>query len=146
MHSGARAEDAAAQALLDAGLELVARNVRVGRLEIDLVFRDGPVIIVVEVRTRGPGAWQRALDSIDPKKQARVRTAGERLWRARFANDPSAERICGCGSAPARETMSRPTTIVRASVKPRVAIFHTFIGQLLAYCLATREPMGVPFP
>ena len=39
MRSGARAEDAAAQALLDAGLELVARNVRVGRLEIDPAAR-----------------------------------------------------------------------------------------------------------
>ncbi len=93
MTSGARAEDAAAQALVDAGLELLARNVRVGRLEIDLVFRDGPVIVVVEVRTRGPGAWQRALDSIDAKKRARVRTAGERLWRARYARDPGAERM-----------------------------------------------------
>ena len=63
-------------------------NLRVGRLELDVVAREGPVIAVVEVRTRGPGAWVRALDSVDAKKRARVRRAGERLWRERFARDP----------------------------------------------------------
>lgn len=72
---------------------LLGANLRVGRFELDLVFRDGPVIVVVEVRYRGPGSWQRALDSVDKRKQVRVRTAGERLWRARFARDASAERM-----------------------------------------------------
>src|SRR4051794_27680428 len=93
MTSGARAEDAAARSLVQSGLELLEKNLRVGRLEIDLVLRDGPVIVVVEVRTRGPGSWQRALDSIDEKKRARIRRAGERLWRERFAKDPSVERM-----------------------------------------------------
>jgi putative endonuclease len=57
------------------------------------VLRDGPVIAVVEVRTRGPGSFLRALDSVDHRKQARVRAAGERLWRTRFARDPSVERM-----------------------------------------------------
>jgi putative endonuclease len=90
---GARAEEAVARHLAALGLEILAVNLRVGRLELDVVARDGPVIAVVEVRTRGPGAWQRALDSIDPRKQARVRAAGERLWRQRFAGDRRAERM-----------------------------------------------------
>jgi putative endonuclease len=93
MSSGAWAEDAAARALVASGLVLLERNLRVGRLEIDLVLRDGPVIVVVEVRTRGPGSWQRALDSIDPKKRARIRKAGERLWRERYAGDSGVERM-----------------------------------------------------
>lgn len=57
------------------------------------MLRDGPVIVVIEVRTRGPGSWQRALDSVDIRKRARVRTAGERLWRDRFKRDASVERM-----------------------------------------------------
>jgi putative endonuclease len=72
---------------------VLAVNLRVGHLELDVVAREGAVIAVVEVRTRGPGAWVRALDSVDAKKQARVRRAGERLWRRRFARDPTAERM-----------------------------------------------------
>jgi putative endonuclease len=51
------------------------------------------VIVVVEVRTRGRGAWVRALDSIDAKKRDRLRAAGERLWRERFATDASVARL-----------------------------------------------------
>ena len=50
-------------------------------------------IVVVEVRTRGPASWQRALDSIDAKKRERLRAAGERLWRERFATDATLERL-----------------------------------------------------
>lgn len=93
MARGARAERAAADYLIASGLQVLARNVRVGRLEIDLVARDGPVIAVVEVRTRGQGSWQRALDSVDHRKRARLRQAGERLWRDRFSQEPDVERM-----------------------------------------------------
>ncbi len=71
----------------------MATNVRVGRLELDIVAREGPVVIVVEVRTRSAGAWVRAIDSVDRRKRERVRRAGEALWAARFAEDPSVERM-----------------------------------------------------
>ena len=91
--TGARAERAVAAHLAASGMEIIALNLRVGRLELDIVARDGPVIAVVEVRSRGSGAWVRALDSIDAKKRDRVRRAGERLWRERFAGDASVERM-----------------------------------------------------
>lgn len=90
---GSRAEAAVAAHLAAAGLEILAMNLRVGRLELDVVARDGPVIAVVEVRARGPGAWVRPMDSVDAKKRARLRAAGERLWRERFANDLTVERM-----------------------------------------------------
>jgi putative endonuclease len=90
---GAQAEQLVAEHLAAAGLEIVARNLRVGRFELDVVARDGPVIVVVEVRSRGPGAWVRAFDSVDAKKRARLRRAGERLWRDRYARDASVERM-----------------------------------------------------
>jgi putative endonuclease len=87
------AEEAVADFLAAQGFEVVARNVRVGRLEIDVVIRDGPVIAVVEVRTRGAGSWQKGLDSIDARKRARLREAGARLWRDRFASARGIERM-----------------------------------------------------
>ncbi|MFT3771947.1 MAG: YraN family protein [Minicystis sp.] len=90
---GARAEELVAAHLAAAGLTILAVNLRVGRLELDVVARDGPVIAVVEVRARGPGSWVRPLDSVDARKQQRVRRAGERLWRERFAKDRSIERM-----------------------------------------------------
>jgi putative endonuclease len=90
---GDRAERAAADWFIAKGFELLATNVRVGRFEVDLVLRDGPVIVCVEVRTRGPGSWTGALESIDAKKRARLRAAGKRLWLDRFARDVTVERL-----------------------------------------------------
>jgi len=90
---GARAEAAVAAYLAAQGIEILGLNVRVGRLEVDIIARDGPVVIIVEVRTRGRGAYVKAFDSIDAKKRARVRRAGERLWRDRFSRMPGVERM-----------------------------------------------------
>jgi Holliday junction resolvase-like predicted endonuclease len=65
----------------------------VGRLELDVVAREDRVIVVVEVRTRGPGAWTSGFGSIDSSKRQRVRRAGERLWRDRYKNDSSVDRL-----------------------------------------------------
>ena len=90
---GSRAAAAVVAHLRAAGIEIIAVNLRVGRLELDVVAREGAVIVIVEVRARGPGAWVRAMDSVDPKKRARLRTAGEQLWRDRYASDPTVERM-----------------------------------------------------
>lgn len=90
---GDRAERAAADFLERAGYLVVAANLRVGRLEIDLVAREGRVVAVVEVRSRGPGSWVRALDSVDAKKRERIRRAGTRLWQERFTHDPTVDRM-----------------------------------------------------
>ncbi|MFO0614046.1 MAG: YraN family protein [Polyangiaceae bacterium] len=90
---GARGERLAAGFFEEAGYVVWGRNVRVGRLEVDLVVRDGAVIAVVEVRVRGPGAWVGPLASVDPKKQLRIRRAGELLWQRVFKKDASLERM-----------------------------------------------------
>lgn len=74
------------------GWEIIGTNLRAGRLEMDVVVRAGPVLAVVEVRTRGSRSWTRALGSIDHAKRRRIRRAGERLWR-RLRDDPSLERV-----------------------------------------------------
>ncbi|MCA9646585.1 MAG: YraN family protein [Polyangiaceae bacterium] len=87
------AERLVADYLERVGFQIVATNLRVGRLEIDIVARRRELIVVVEVRTRGETAWTRALASIDWKKRERVRRAGQRLWGRRYRMDPSAERL-----------------------------------------------------
>jgi putative endonuclease len=90
---GIRAERAAAEHLVAQGFVILDVNVRVGRYEIDLLASDGPVLVVVEVRARGPRALVRALDTIDARKRARLRLAGKWVWRDRFANDRRFDRL-----------------------------------------------------
>jgi putative endonuclease len=75
------------------GIAILATNLRLGRLELDIVARDGDTVVVVEVRTRGAGAWQTGMESIARTKAKRVRAAGERLWRQRFLRDPTVNRM-----------------------------------------------------
>lgn len=90
---GARAEALVAQYLVTEGYEIVARNLRLGALELDIVARRGPLIAVVEVRTRGPGALTSGFGSVDGRKRERIRRAGERLWQRRYRRDLSVERL-----------------------------------------------------
>ena len=90
---GARAENLVAAWLAAQGYAIVARNLRLGELEIDVVARRGPVIAIVEVRTRGAGAFTSAFGSIDAGKRMRIRRAGERLWQRRYRHDRSVERL-----------------------------------------------------
>jgi putative endonuclease len=90
---GQRAEDAVAAYLQSAGFSIVARNLRLGRLEIDLVARRAELVVVVEVRTRGAGAWTTGLGSLSRAKCERIRRAGQRLWRDRYKADATVERM-----------------------------------------------------
>ena len=72
---GRAAEDRALAWLQTQGLQLVERNARSRCGEIDLVMRDGPVLVFVEVRSRRSASHGGAAASIGATKQAR-------LWRA----------------------------------------------------------------
>lgn len=58
-----------------------------------MVARLGETALVVEVRSRGGGAWTSAFGSVDAKKRARVRRAGERLWDRSLKHDPRIQRL-----------------------------------------------------
>lgn len=73
---GALAERWAAQHLQQQGLLLVAQNYRSRYGEIDLIMRDGAVLVFVEVRLRSNPHFGGAAASIDGHKQQRlIRTA-----------------------------------------------------------------------
>lgn len=90
---GRRAEQLVCRYLAERGYDIVASNLRLGYLELDIVARRGELIIVVEVRARAPGSWTTGFGSILPAKRRRVRWAAERLWRLRYARDRSAQRL-----------------------------------------------------
>ena len=69
---GCAAERLAAQYLQTRGLEVLARNMRCKGAELDLICRDGEVLVMVEVRQRGRRDFGGALASVTPRKQRRI--------------------------------------------------------------------------
>jgi len=75
------------------GFQIVALNLRLSYLEIDVLARRDDLIVVVEVRSRAAGAWTSGFGSIDGKKRYRIRLAGQRLWQRRYRSDLSVKRL-----------------------------------------------------
>ena len=69
---GASAESLACQHLSQQGLDIVERNYRTQRGEIDIIARDGETLVFVEVRLRSNASFGGAAQSIDARKQARL--------------------------------------------------------------------------
>lgn len=84
---GRAAEALAALHLRGRGLSIVERNVRSRHGEIDLVARDGDMLVFVEVRLRRPGRHGGAADSITVTKRARM-IAAARDYLARLPRAP----------------------------------------------------------
>lgn len=85
-HVGRLAEDLAARYLLASGFELLARNVRAGPGELDIVARDGRTIVFVEVRCRRQGAGIGPAASVTARKRTRLLRAAE-IWIGRHGFD-----------------------------------------------------------
>jgi putative endonuclease len=91
--AGDHAESLVATRLIDAGWTILARNVHVGRHEIDLVAVDpGPpsALVIVEVRWRASRAFGLPEETVDHRKRARVRAAAHGLLDLRSLPDGSA--------------------------------------------------------
>ncbi|MEO8571766.1 MAG: YraN family protein [Chloroflexota bacterium] len=77
-HAGDAAEIEVAERLANAGWSILARNVHVGRHELDLVAVDpGPpaALVIVEVRWRAGREFGLPEETVDHRKRARVRAA-----------------------------------------------------------------------
>lgn len=103
---GREGERLVAQHLESKGYRIVGRNVRVGRLEIDLIATRGGLMVFVEVRTRRVGSLVHPAQTFDAEKRARIRraavgwlsTSEARPRGVRF--DAAAVVAGGPGSAP----------------------------------------------
>ncbi len=74
---GAAAERRAADFLKRAGLTLIARNYRSPFGEIDLIMRQDEVTVFVEVRSRARTDYGTPGESVDRRKQERLRATAE---------------------------------------------------------------------
>lgn len=81
---GRGAEDIAARTLEADGFRILWRNVRIGALEVDLVAKKDDLVVIVEVRARGPGAFDKPLASITRDKRRHLLQAARGLWRGRL--------------------------------------------------------------
>jgi putative endonuclease len=88
-----RAEQATADWLTLQGFRILATNLRLGALELDIVAKRGGLVVIVEVRSRGEGAFESAFESVSIAKRRHLLKASERLWRSRLLSDASVERV-----------------------------------------------------
>ncbi|OON76405.1 YraN family protein [Streptomyces tsukubensis] len=85
---GRYGEDIAARRLTGAGMEILARNWRCGRAgEIDIVARDGDVLVICEVKTRRDARFEHPMAAVGPEKAERLRRLAER-WLSQHGGPP----------------------------------------------------------
>lgn len=69
---GRLGERAAKRHLKRAGLKYLYSNFKGEQGEIDLIFRDGDVLVFVEVKARSSEAWARPASAVNAAKQKRI--------------------------------------------------------------------------
>ncbi len=90
--TGALGEDLAARYLELRGWRLLARNLRVGQKEIDLLAAEGDCLVFVEVKLRRGDHYGRAVEALTGRKLALLRaalreTVHRRKWRGAYRLD-----------------------------------------------------------
>ena len=81
MATGGYGEACAAKYLVEVGMVVLDRNWRCGIGELDLVLRDGQVLVFCEVKTRSSAAFGNPLEAVTPAKVARLRRLAARWVR-----------------------------------------------------------------
>ncbi len=89
---GRYGEAYAARHLVAQGMTLLDRNWRCRAGEIDLVLRDGRVLVVCEVKTRSSAAFGSPVEAVTDRKAGRLRRLAA-LWLAEHAVRPDEVRI-----------------------------------------------------
>jgi putative endonuclease len=70
-------EDAACAHLTTLGLQIIRRNFRSPDGEIDIIARDGEIIVFIEVKMRSSTRFGSALAAVNARKRSRIRAAAE---------------------------------------------------------------------
>ncbi len=98
-----RGEELVASLLEKRGFQICGRNVRVGRLELDVIARRGSLLVVCEVRSRASARPVFPAETIGGEKLSRVRRATamwlrkEKLGRVHARIDAAAVVFDGPG-------------------------------------------------
>jgi putative endonuclease len=80
---GDQGEDLAAAALKKQGYKILERNYVTPLGEIDLIARQGQVLVVVEVKTRRGSSFGTPQDAVHPGKQGRLRRLADYYLKAK---------------------------------------------------------------
>ena len=89
---GRYGEDVAARHLAEQGIVVLERNWRCDAGEIDIVGRDGQVLVICEVKTRSGIGYGTPIEAVTPRKVARLRRLAAR-WLAEREVHPAAVRF-----------------------------------------------------
>ena len=90
---GDEAERLVCERLAEAGWQILGRQVRVGRAELDIVAIDPAVparLVVVEVRARASRAFGLPEETVDARKRLRLRRAAQALREGGIMPDGTA--------------------------------------------------------
>jgi putative endonuclease len=103
---GRYGERVAARCLTDAGFEIIETNWRHARGELDIVARDGAVLVICEVKTRSSVAYGDPAEAVGTTKSNRLRSLGLQ-WLAEHPGQWEAIRfdvvsVLKRGTAPAQ--------------------------------------------
>lgn len=108
--SGAQAEDLACEYLIDQGLQLLGKNFRTRRGEIDLIMKDNRCIVFVEVRFRRSQAFGGAAASITAKKCQRLAAAAALYLQSRGYSASSPARFDAVAISPGKTLATAEST------------------------------------
>jgi len=89
---GRYGETVAARHLAEAGMVVLDRNWRCRLGEIDVVLRDGPVLVVCEVKTRTSNDYGTPHEAVTPEKLQRLRRLAV-AWVEAHAATPAEVRL-----------------------------------------------------
>jgi putative endonuclease len=90
---GREAEVAVVSHVRANGFRILWQNLRLGALELDLVAARGDLVIVVEVRARGSGSFEKPLASISHTKRRAILRGVRALWKGRLSKMPEVKRV-----------------------------------------------------
>jgi putative endonuclease len=88
LETGRRGEAQAEKFLKKAGFKMIARNVRVGYDELDLIATQGDTLIFVEVKTRASEDFGRPVAAVNRAKRKKLSRAAMHFLKKRKLRPP----------------------------------------------------------
>lgn len=71
--TGSKGEDIAAVFLKDKGYKIISRNYKTPIGEIDIIAKDGEILVFVEVKTRSDNSFGYPFEAVNAKKQQKLK-------------------------------------------------------------------------
>lgn len=98
--TGTQYEERAAEYLIAQNYQILERNYRIRSGEIDIIARDGTVLVFIEVKYRKNDESGNPLEAVDIRKQRKIiKVARYYLYQKKYGNVPCRFDVIGiCGS------------------------------------------------